>query len=344
MKKHISFITLFLILVSSSVFSESKKIVYNDYNVKVFYPEAVQPGDAVFVRLACQLNSERIIQDLAVSGKGTEVGTLEVFKKIEDGKLSEKPLGKAKFYKLARKADKKCINTSLLAAVPLSTYEKPGEYVAKITYDVFDKGESCVTVPVRITPKKFVSETIALSDANTAIKTDSSDTRKKQIDRLNKILGSKHYNSIFETSRFSAPNPSTRYTSNFGDRRVYKYSNGKSSTSLHYGIDYGIPTGSKVRACGRGKVVMVENRVTTGWSVCIEHLPGLFSLYYHLDKVNVEAGKIINQGDLIGSSGSTGLATGPHLHWEVRLNMEAVNPEFFLTDFAYADESAMSEF
>ena len=78
---------------------------------------------------------------------------------------------------------------------------------------------------------------------------------------------------------------------------------------------------------------MAENRISTGWSVCIEHLPGLYSLYYHMSKLNVEVGQIVEKGKLLGLSGSTGLATGPHLHWEVRLNIEAVNPDFFTEDF-----------
>ena len=160
-----------------------------------------------------------------------------------------------------------------------------------------------------------------------------------QINRLNKILDTKDYSSIYETSSFVPPNPATRRTSFFGDRRVFAYDNGKSSTSLHYGIDYGVPTGSEVRACGKGKVVMAEDRISTGWSVCIEHLPGLYSLYYHMSELKVEVGQIVNQGDLIGLSGATGLATGPHLHWEVRLNMEAVSPDFFVSDFTFEKES-----
>ena len=61
----------------------------------------------------------------------------------------------------------------------------------------------------------------------------------------------------------------------------------------------------------------------------IEHMPGLYSLYYHLDSMNVKVGDMVKAGDMVGLSGSTGLATGPHLHWEVRLNGEAVNPDFF---------------
>ena len=77
---------------------------------------------------------------------------------------------------------------------------------------------------------------------------------------------------------------------------------------------------------------MAENRISTGWSVVIEHLPGVYSLYYHMDSLTVEKGDMVKRGTLIGYSGATGLATGPHLHWEVRVNGNAVNPDFFVSD------------
>ena len=84
---------------------------------------------------------------------------------------------------------------------------------------------------------------------------------------------------------------------------------------------------------------MAENRISTGWSIVIEHLPGLYSLYYHLSEMEVKEGDFVKQGQLIGKSGSTGLATGPHLHWEMRLNGEAVRPEFFISNFAFEPET-----
>ena len=82
---------------------------------------------------------------------------------------------------------------------------------------------------------------------------------------------------------------------------------------------------------------MAENRITTGYSIVIEHLPGLYSLYYHLSEMKVQEGDYVKQGQLIGKSGSTGLATGPHLHWEIRLNGTAVRPEFFVRNFTFEE-------
>ena len=179
---------------------------------------------------------------------------------------------------------------------------------------------------------------IELDDKNTAIKTNNSPERAAQIDKLNNILFTSMPQDIYNLKTFKKPIVSERMTAFFGDRRIYAYTNGKSSTSLHYGDDYGVPTGTEVFACGDGKVVMAENRISTGYSIVIEHLPGLYSLYYHLNEMSVKEGDIVKQGQLIAKSGSTGLATGPHLHWEIRLNGSAIRPNFFLSDFAFEEE------
>ena len=190
-------------------------------------------------------------------------------------------------------------------------------------------------LPSSFKTREFNEEILELDAKNTAIKTDNSPQRITQIDKLNSILDTYIPTDIFSTKPFKNPIESQNYTSYFGDRRVYKYTNGKSSTSYHYGNDYGVPTGTDVFACADGKVVLAENRISTGYSVVIEHLPGLFSLYYHLDSLCVSEGDIVKQSDLIGKSGETGLATGPHLHWEVRLNSTAVRPEFFFENFTF---------
>jgi murein DD-endopeptidase MepM/ murein hydrolase activator NlpD len=72
---------------------------------------------------------------------------------------------------------------------------------------------------------------------------------------------------------------------------------------------------------------MAKHRLLTGFSIVIEHLPGVYSLYYHLDKIDVKEGQMAGAGQKIGESGFTGLATGPHLHWEVRVAGNAVEPK-----------------
>lgn len=300
-----------------------------DYALSVQYNKTVQPGDAVFARviLKPRVKETRLLT-------GTSTATMRLF----PADSAQKPLGTTAMYLINKSADgAPAKNDVLLAGIPLSSYCKPGDYQLTVTFSAFDKPKYEFTVPVTVTAKEFVSETIPLDTRNTGIKTDTSATRMTQINRLNEILYARTADSVFCDGAFVPPNPATRRTSFFADRRVFTYTGGGSSTSLHYGIDYGVPTGSEVRACAAGKVVLAESRTSTGWSICIEHLPGLYSLYYHMDELKVTAGQMVEQGELIGLSGATGLATGPHLHWEIRLNAEAVSPDFFVGDFTFAD-------
>ena len=333
MKKHI--LSIIFAFFALSAFSLSQNFTYKTYSLTAYYPEKLQPGDAVFVRLVFETTGKKASKDLIES---TERGELAIFKAGDDGTLAEKATAKSQFYKIEKTASKKSVKAVLLSGAPLSSWAKAGDYSAEVSFSAFGE-ENKISLPIKIIEKEFVSETIPLNASNTAIKTNASKERMDQINRLNKILDTKNPTAVYEPSSFEPPTPATRRTSFFADRRVYAYSNGKSSTSLHYGIDYGVPTGSEVRSCGRGKVVMAEDRISTGWSVCIEHLPGLYSLYYHMSELKVEVGQTVKQGDLIGLSGATGLATGPHLHWEVRLNMEAVSPDFFVSDFTFEKES-----
>ena len=336
MKKiFLSFLAL-LLGMASMAFSETKTFSYDGYSLKVCYADLVYPGDPVFIRLDFLTVSKKFIKKMGQ--ETSESGNLEVYRITEDGGISEKALGKALFYQLEKNREKKRVQSVLLAAIPLSTYVKAGRCLSKITFSAFGQEEKAVEIGFEIGEKRFVSETIPLNVSNTKIRANYSSERMNQIDRLNNILDTKNYDAVYETGSFAPPTPAVRRTSFFGDRRIFAYSNGKSSTSLHYGIDYGVPTGSEVRACGRGRVVMAEDRISTGWSVCIEHLPGLYSLYYHMSRLDVEVGQTVERGELLGLSGATGLATGPHLHWEVRLNMEAINPDFMTRDFAFSQQ------
>jgi murein DD-endopeptidase MepM/ murein hydrolase activator NlpD len=181
-------------------------------------------------------------------------------------------------------------------------------------------------LPIHIEPRDFVAETIELDEANTELRTVPDPRKTAESEYLWSLLNS-HGKELYHSGPFSFPVSSTRRTSFFGDRRIFKYSNGSSDTSIHAGIDYGIPRGTAVRACASGKVVLARPRIVTGNSVVLEHLPGVYSLYYHLDTIAVSEGETVQTTSLLGTSGSTGLATGPHLHWEIRVSGENTDPD-----------------
>lgn len=320
---------LLLLIPSFFAYGEVGKWKSDNYELTVNYNKTLQPGDPIWLRLQLIPRKKNLKKLLDTSTAAVELHSLNA-----EGEVQEKIIRKSSFYQINRD-EKSQKSDILLTGIPLSSWLKEGNYQLKVTFSAFGLNQEQFTLPIIVERKEFISETLELDERNTSIKTNLSAERMDQINRLNKILDTKDTQSIFELGPFVPPTTATRRTAFFADRRVYAYTNGKSSTSLHNGIDFGIPTGSPVTACGRGKVVMAEDRISTGWSVCIEHLPGLYSLYYHLSKLDVKVGQMVETGDSLGLSGATGLATGPHLHWEVRLNMEAVNPDFFTKDFTF---------
>jgi murein DD-endopeptidase MepM/ murein hydrolase activator NlpD len=77
-------------------------------------------------------------------------------------------------------------------------------------------------------------------------------------------------------------------------------------------------------------VVFAGPRIVTGNTVIIEHMPGVYSLCYHLSKISLSAGQMVKAGDSLGAAGSTGFATAAHLHWELRVAGENTDPEAFV--------------
>ncbi len=109
----------------------------------------------------------------------------------------------------------------------------------------------------------------------------------------------------------------------FGIRRSY---NGGPVNSFHMGIDIAVDEGVPIAAANNGRVAYVAFGPTHGNCVLIDHGDGVFSGYSHMSQVNVQVGQMVNKGDTIGLVGRTGMATGPHLHWEIDVRGLPVNP------------------
>ena len=97
----------------------------------------------------------------------------------------------------------------------------------------------------------------------------------------------------------------------------------------HLGIDLAAPSGTEVFAAGDGIVKEAVEEKGWGKMIVLEHEDGYATFYAHLDKIEVESGVKVKRGEVIGQVGSTGQSTGPHLHYEVRLKGEHLNPADF---------------
>ena len=212
-----------------------------------------------------------------------------------------------------------------------SSTATPGEWMVRARAH-FDRYSIEVKEPVSIDEGDFFSMTITLGRELTALLTEPDPRRQEEREELNRLLASSDREAVFNPGVFVMPVVDPNRTSaGFGDRRIYEYHGGRTSRSVHHGIDYAAPTGTETLAAGHGVVRLAADRLVSGKSVVIEHLPGVFSLYYHLDSIAVDEGDFVMAGDRIGEIGATGLATGAHLHWEVRIGGVAVDPEWFLS-------------
>lgn len=112
-------------------------------------------------------------------------------------------------------------------------------------------------------------------------------------------------------------------TSGFGVPRRYGVGG---AVSYHQGADLAAPTGTPVRASNDGVVRVAGFFPIKGGLVVLDHGQGITSLYFHQSVLEVEVGDVVVRGDVIGQVGSTGLSTGPHLHWEVRVDGVPTDP------------------
>jgi murein DD-endopeptidase MepM/ murein hydrolase activator NlpD len=124
------------------------------------------------------------------------------------------------------------------------------------------------------------------------------------------------------TGNFSPPLPLAPQTDSFGNQRLF---NGKVA-SVHRGLDYHARLHTPVAAINSGRVVLARPLYFEGGCVVIDHGLGLMSVYMHLSKIEVTAGRRVRRGQIIALSGASGRATGPHLHLGVRWQGSYLDP------------------
>ena len=122
----------------------------------------------------------------------------------------------------------------------------------------------------------------------------------------------------------------TKYiTSPFGKRNT-----GIAGASTnHLGVDIGAPRNSTVYAAQSGKVIQAGWNYGYGYSVTISHGEGVTTLYGHLNSYSVRVGDQVTRGQVIGKCGSTGISSGPHIHYEIRINGQHTNPLPYLPGY-----------
>ena len=162
-----------------------------------------------------------------------------------------------------------------------------------------------------------------LSSVDTFLKVNR-DVRKQNSAEIIRVTGKTENRKLWEGRFLRLPKSAPR--AQFAERRTYKYKGRNIDKQVHLGIDLASIKQSPVSAANSGKVAFVGSLGIYGNAVIIDHGLGLFSLYAHLSSISRDEGQEVKRGDIIGRTGSSGLAGGDHLHFSMLVHNTFVNP------------------
>ncbi|MDY6939683.1 MAG: M23 family metallopeptidase [Cyanobacteriota bacterium] len=201
--------------------------------------------------------------------------------------------------------------------IPTTPLESPGRRTIEVAGDGQVK-----TLAVQVGDRDFPIQEIWLSPEVNAIQ--GTDYEFDRVDEFRSLVTPDQlWNGIF-----IQPVVDGWISTVFGVRRYY---NGEwAENYYHRGLDYAAATGEPVLAAADGRISLV-GRVADGFelhgnSVGIDHGQGVTTMYIHLSEIEVSEGEMVRAGDIVGRVGSTGISTGPHLHWGLYVHGESVDP------------------
>jgi murein DD-endopeptidase MepM/ murein hydrolase activator NlpD len=200
------------------------------------------------------------------------------------------------------------------ALLPTTPLDRPGS----LKIQVNGVGEP-QTVALQLRDRDFPTQSIWLSGGGS----DGTDFEFDKVDAFKAIVSpEKLWNG-----KFQRPSEG-EITTVYGVRRYY---NGEFAQDYyHRGVDYAAGTGSPVVAPAAGKVALIgreaDGFTLHGNTIGVDHGQGVSSIFIHLSRIDVKVGDLVQAGQRIGAIGSTGAATGPHLHWGLYVNGESVDP------------------
>ncbi len=204
--------------------------------------------------------------------------------------------------------------------------QDPGTYEVSVRLAALEgSAERKVISAIRISAQAFGEERFTIQDDSKVHLSQESLARvKKERVQIAALWPAETTERLWEGS-FMMP-VEGRPGSPFGLRR---WINGERRNS-HSGMDIKAPEGQPVKAANSGRVALVGDFFFTGRAVFLDHGQGVYTMYFHLSKVDVAEGQKVSKGEVLGLVGMTGRATGPHLHWGVRVGGARVDPASLL--------------
>ncbi|HEX7079649.1 MAG TPA: M23 family metallopeptidase [Gammaproteobacteria bacterium] len=197
----------------------------------------------------------------------------------------------------------------------------PGEHAAKIELAFADGRIERRTESIVVESVKFPTTELTVEPRYVELSPEDQARANRESREIAEIYATLTPEAYWNEP-FTVPIPGIEGGRNFGHRRVF---NGQ-PRAPHSGADLRAAMGTPIHAANRGRVVLAKNLFFSGNAVFIDHGLGVYSVYLHLSKIQVEPGMMVERGQVIGLSGATGRVTGPHLHWGVRVLDARVDP------------------
>ncbi|HYB44498.1 MAG TPA: M23 family metallopeptidase [Candidatus Methylomirabilis sp.] len=206
-----------------------------------------------------------------------------------------------------------------LAGIDLET--KPGKVAWRIGAVNAQGAPEEASGWAAVKPRKFAEQRLALPKPMVDLDPEAERRASGEAARLRALYETITPERLW-SGRFSRPVAGDRPGEGFGSRRII---NGQPRMP-HSGVDFAADRGTPVVAANRGRVALVGEFFFAGRLVVLDHGLGLYTLYYHLDRIDVPEGTMVERGEPLGAVGATGRATGPHLHWGAQLGLSRVDP------------------
>ena len=203
---------------------------------------------------------------------------------------------------------------------------KPGKLPWRI--DVVDGRGAPIRVSgaLRVKARKFPVQRLTLPKEMVDLDAPTLSRVEEEAKRLRAVYATVTPERLWR-GRFVKPIETADPGEGFGSRRII---NGQ-PRAPHTGVDYAADPGAPVLAANSGRVALVAEYFFPGRLVILDHGFGLFTLYFHLERVDVREGEPIERGQPIGAVGASGRATGPHLHFGAHLRQARIDPSLLLS-------------
>ena len=179
--------------------------------------------------------------------------------------------------------------------------------------------------PIRVRPRRAAVQRLTLPQHMVELDPETAARVSQEAERLNDLWKTVTPRRIWQGT-FLSPVPAAAVPEGFGLRRIIN----DQPRSPHSGADYKAPRGSVVRASNAARVALTEEQFFAGNALVLDHGLGLYTIYFHLQEFTVKTGDVVQKGQEVGRVGATGRATGPHLHFGVRLNGARIDPAALL--------------